>query len=415
MGLYVKEKKMKPHLPVLTSLCLILLATVACSLSGTDATVIPESSPTLPESTATQATQPTEAVQPTEQTSTQAARVLVDSPQLMSMRFITEADGWGVTSQYILRTDDGGTTWFDVTPAGVTDFGYGPVSYFLDAEHGWVAILNPSDPTEPGQLYRTSDGGASWEEFSFSSGMGGYFDFIDPANGFYMEDLGAGAGSNWVAIHATTDGGANWTTRFTHEPGAPEGEGDLPGSGMKSGMTFLDTNHGWITGSIPMDNYLYLYATTDGGTTWNLQPGSVPTDFGTVFAGTYPPVFFGQNGIMPVTLIGNVINLVIYTSDDGGASWTASPAPVANAGRGELADFVSPTDGFVWAQGRFAVTHDGAQSWETVTPSVPFGDNFLSMDFVDTSTGWVLTMNVDSHYSLYQTTDGGVNWITQVP
>jgi photosystem II stability/assembly factor-like uncharacterized protein len=409
---------MKYRLPVLLSMSMVILAMLACSLLGTNTMPQPEdtATPPGPAGTAVLST-PTSAPISTPISTdlpTPSGSVVTD-PQLISIRFLDESQGWGVTSQYILRTDDGGATWYDVTPSGATDFGYGPISYFMDASHGWVAIPNPSDPMEPGQLYRTSDGGVTWEESSFPAGMGGNFSFVDPSNGFFMADLGAGAGSNWVAINATTDGGASWVSVFSHEPGTTEGAGDLPGSGMKSGMIFRDTTHGWVTGNIPMENYIYLYATADGGHTWNLQPAKVTSDLGTVFAGTYPPTFFGENGVMPVTLVGSVINLVIYTSADGGATWTPSPALVANAGRGELVDFVSPTDGFVWAMGRFAVTHDGAQTWETVTPSIPFGDNFSSMDFVDTSTGWVLTMNADSHSSLYKTTDGGTTWTPLIP
>jgi photosystem II stability/assembly factor-like uncharacterized protein len=331
------------------------------------------------------------------------------------MRFLDESNGWGMTSSNVLRTEDGGTTWLDVSPAGVTDIGFGAVGYFYDASQGWLAISNPMDPAEPGQLFRTADGGANWDESTLPPSMGGRFSFIDPSNGFFMADLGAGAGSNWVGIYSTTDGGANWTPEYVPEPGMPEGEGALPDSGQKSGMTFIDTNRGWVTGSIPMDNYLYLYNTSDGGSTWSEQAGPVPTDFGTVFTSTYPPVFFEQNGIMPVTLVSNVINLVIYTSSDGGATWTPAPAPVANAGRGELVDFVSPTDGFAWATGRFAVTNDAAQSWGTVTPSVPFGDNFMAMDFVSMTTGWVLTMNADGLSSLYTTSDGGATWTSLIP
>jgi len=405
---------MKHRLPVLLSISMILLAGLACSIFGTNSAPQPENTTTLsnpisPTALSTSTSVPISTVVPTSSAS------VVANPQLNSICFLDESYGWGVTSQYILRTEDGGATWYNVTPAGVTDLSFGAVGYFYDVSHGWLSLANPSDPTLPGKLYRTTDGGANWEESSFESGMGGRFSFVDPSNGFYMEDLGAGAGSNWVAIYATTDGGANWTAVFSHEPGTAEGAGDLPGGGMKSGMTFRDTTNGWVTGNIPMENYMYLYQSTDGGHTWNLQPGPVPTDFGTVFAGTYPPTFFGNDGIMPVTLVGNVTNLVIYTSSDGGANWTPSPAPVANAGRGELVDFVSPQDGFAWATGRFAVTHDGAQSWETVTPSIPFGDNFASMDFVDTTTGWVLTMDADSHSSLYKTTDGGTTWTTLVP
>ncbi len=41
----------------------------------------------------------------------------------------------------------------------------------------------------------------------------------------------------------------------------------LPGSGHKGGISFLDMNHGWIGGDIPMNDYFYFYATTDGGAT----------------------------------------------------------------------------------------------------------------------------------------------------
>jgi photosystem II stability/assembly factor-like uncharacterized protein len=406
-----KEIRMNKNLMVALSLGLLILAAVACSpQETTSAPVVDTLVPSL-ESTATLPPQP-----PTELPSTESPSFpVVDAPQLVSLRFFDKSNGWGMTSANVLRTEDGGATWFDVSPAGVTDIGFGAVGYFYDESHGWLAIANPSDPAESGLLYRTSDGGSSWVESTLPPSMGGRFSFVDSSNGFFMADLGAGAGSNWVGIYSTTDGGATWTPEYVPEPGTPEGEGALPGSGQKSGMTFIDTDRGWVTGNIPMDNYLYLYNSSDGGSTWNEQSGPIPTDFGNVFTGSYPPVFFGENGIMPVTLYSNVINLVIYTSDDGGTTWIPAPAPVANAGRGELVDFVSPTDGFAWATGRFAVTSDGAQSWDTITPSVPFGDNFMAMDFVSTSTGWVLTMNADSHTSLYSTSDGGTNWATLIP
>ncbi len=77
-------------------------------------------------------------------------------------------------------------------------------------------------------------------------------------------DLGAGAGSQYVAIYQTTDGGANWTQMFSHEPARwlP-----CPAAGHKGGLSFLDMNHGWIGGDIPMNDYFYFYATTDGGAT----------------------------------------------------------------------------------------------------------------------------------------------------
>lgn len=403
---------MKKPYPLFLSLVLILLAIAACSVQGTTTAPVDEPSPPVLESTDTPAPLPS----PTEPASGKTPFLpVVEAPQLTSMRFFDDSNGWGMTSSNVLRTEDGGTTWLDVSPAGVTDFGFGAVGYFYDASHGWLAISDPMDPAEPGQLFRTADGGASWDESTLPPSMGGRFSFVNPSEGFFMADLGAGAGSNWVGIYSTTDGGATWTPEYVPEPGMPENEGALPASGMKSGMTFRDTSHGWVTGDIPMDNYMYLYASADGGQTWTHQPEAITSDLGTVFASTYPPMFFGEEGIMPVTLVSNVINLAIYTSGDGGENWIPSPALVANAGRGDQVDFVSPSDGFAWATGRFAVTHDAAQSWETVTPSVPFGDSFMDMEFVSTTTGWVLTLGADGHSSLYTTSDGGTTWTTLIP
>src|SRR5512137_2458364 len=252
-----KEIRMKMRLPLFFSLGLILLAAVACSIPEATSVPVEEPSPPAIESTATLAPLPSA----TEPTSREAASLpVVEAPQLTSMRFFDRSNGWGMTSTNVLRTEDGGTTWLDASPAGVTDLGFGAVGYFYDPSHGWLAISNSVDPAESGRLFRTSDGGANWVESTLPPGMGGRFSFVDPSNGFFMADLGAGAGSNWVGIYSTTDGGANWTPEYVPEPGMPESAGALPGSGQKSGMTFIDTDRGWVTGSIPMDNYLYLYS-----------------------------------------------------------------------------------------------------------------------------------------------------------
>jgi photosystem II stability/assembly factor-like uncharacterized protein len=400
---------MKSRISLLITVGLLILAAQACTLPGNQQLVIvtpTQAVALVPADTATSvatATQPQPTPVPSSTVPVQPGPV-VTAPQLTSIHFFDELHGWGTTADAILSTADGGQTWFNITPQSAFAVGgMPPVSYFFDPAHGWVAVPNVADPMGTSQLFITANGGVSWTTSTLATSMGGMFSFVDASTGFYMADLGAGAG------------GATWKPGFAHQPSMGENPGDLPGSGIKSGISFRDATHGWITGNIPMDNYIYLYATTDGGITWTLQPASTPADLGTVFAGTYPPVFFGNSGIMPVTLVGSVTNLAIYTSSDGGATWKAAPGFVANAGRGELVDFVSPTDGFAWATGRFAVTHDGAQTWGTVTPSVAFGDNMAALDFVNTTTGWILTMDASSHTALYKTADGGVNWTTLIP
>ena len=48
---------------------------------------------------------------------------LVDAPQLTSIHMLDELNGWGITETAVLRTNDGGVTWYDLTPPGLTDLG----------------------------------------------------------------------------------------------------------------------------------------------------------------------------------------------------------------------------------------------------------------------------------------------------
>jgi len=75
----------------------------------------------------------------------------------------------------------------------------------------------------------------------------------------------------------------------------------------------------------------------------------------------------------------------------------------------------SPTDGVVYADNQFYVTHDAGQTWTSATPDQNFSETFVEMDFVDASTGWVITGDVNDHRTLYRTTDGGTSWSAVIP
>ena len=105
---------MKKPLPLFLSLGLILLAISACSVQETTSAPVDEPSPPVLESTETQALQPSPTEEPSE---VSPSLPVVDAPQLTSMRFFDESHGWGMTGTNVLRTEDGGVTWLDVSPA----------------------------------------------------------------------------------------------------------------------------------------------------------------------------------------------------------------------------------------------------------------------------------------------------------
>ena len=63
---------------------------------------------------------------------------LVEAPALVNFHFINELDGWGVTETQIVRTNDGGITWYNVTPPDVTETGYSVRHFVLDVNHSWA-------------------------------------------------------------------------------------------------------------------------------------------------------------------------------------------------------------------------------------------------------------------------------------
>jgi len=338
---------------------------------------------------------------------------LVEAPSLINIRFLNERDGWGVTDTKIVRTNDGGITWYDVTPPNITEAGYAVDMFVLDNDHIWLQNPDISNYPNSGTMLRTTDGGMTWTSSpnSFSRGQ---FTFLDPNNGWVLADLGAGAGSNAVAVFQTTDGGATWTQTFSNDPNQVNSNDSLPLGGIKSGLTPLNMQTAWIGGIVYSDGAVYLYRTDNGGATWaQVSPFQLHPDALTTQISFYPPVFVdAQNAYLSMIIPADQITMAIYISHDGGNTWALTPTLIPNGG---AADFLSATDAIIYTGDQFSVTHDAAQTWSTVTPDVSFGDTFAILDFVNPSTGWVLTADLDDHRSLYRTTDGGSTWSLVIP
>lgn len=390
-----------------TILFVLALILSACNISVTSFPV----APTQP------VEQPTE-VHPTPVPDTPAPPAIdapvVESPALSEIHFLNELDGWGVTETQIVRTNDGGVTWHNVTPPDITETGSTVATFILDNQHAWVQKPDFNNFPNNGLLYRTTDGGLTWT-ISSTPFSGGDLSFTDVTNGWMLADLGVGAGSNAVAIFQTADGGATWTQTYTNDPNLPDAGDSLPLGGIKSDLVPLNKQIAWVSGVTYAPGTVYLFRTDDGGHNWTPVTLELPAGAENFELGVDKDQlqFVSANdGFFAVRMSGEATQTAVYITNDGGNSWTLTPTLIPNAG---ASAFLSAREAIIYNGEQFYVTHDAARTWTTVSPNIVFGDSFADMDFVNPNTGWVVTVDAANHHSLNRTTDGGATWSPELP
>lgn len=339
---------------------------------------------------------------------------VVESPALVSIRFVNSLDGWGVTDTRLVRTNDGGITWYDLTPPGVTETGYGAYTFALDASHFWMQFPDFEDYPNSGTLYHTSDGGFTWSsvETPFS---GGDLQFLDPNNGWALADLGVGAGSNAVAVHQTTDGGNSWTRKYINDPNAANAGDSLPLGGLKAGIAPVNMQTAFVYGVTYALGSPYLFRTEDGGATWSEVSLPLPSSVENSELGIdqdQMKFVSPANGFIAMRITGEAYQLAVYVTDDAGDTWTLTPTLIPEGGS---ADFLSAEEAVIYNGQQFYVTRDAAQTWTLIPPDVKFGDVFAGMDFSNPSTGWVITLDPANQRILYRSGDGGRTWFPIAP
>ena len=394
----------------LNSFLFFLVLLTAC----TTTTVPPTPKPPLP---ATQPVEETPTLAPYADDTPSPPKLdlpVVDSPALTSVHFVNSLDGWGVTETEIVRTTDGVTAWYNATPPELTEAGYSVEMFVLDTNNVWVQLPDYENYYHNGFLYRTSDGGMTWSNIN-TPFSGSDIQFIDANNGWALADLGVGAGSNAVAIFQTTDGGATWTQKFTNDPNNPNASESLPLGGLKSGIAAVNTQTAWVYGVVYSSGTVYLFRTDDGGTNWisvdlPFPPGA--ENYELSIDQDQMKFISPNDGFIAMRFTGDAYQLAVYETHDAGNTWTLTQTLIPGGGS---ADFVSAEEAVIYNGDQFYVTRDAARTWSIIPPDVKFGEIFAGMDFVNASTGWVVTLDQNNHRSLYKTADGGATWFPIVP
>jgi photosystem II stability/assembly factor-like uncharacterized protein len=232
----------------------------------------------------------------------------------------------------IFRTTDGGASWSVVYTTDQKGVFFDAIS-FWDRQHGIVM----SDPIDS-KLYllETSDGGVTWARIpaeNFPSMLPGEAAFAASGTCLIVE----GKSNAWIAtggasvarVFRSTDRGHSWSVAET-----PIHSGDNGAAGIFS-VAFNDGRHGVAVGgnySQPRTAYPNVALSDDGGATWRLAAGATPPGY--LSAVTYVPGSKGRT-LVATGLVGTAV------SSDGGQSWTMADTATFNA-----VSFVSRGTGF---------------------------------------------------------------------
>jgi hypothetical protein len=314
------------------------------------------------------------------------------------------------SKSFVIRTVDSGARWQNVTPPD-SQLRVGSLSGdFLSAEIGWVLAvpLSPSTSQPSDPVFRTLDGGRSWERLGRAPD-GCRLDFVDRDNG-WCSVLGAAAGSESVSTFRTFDAGGTWDlVSQTAAPPATSTPGALS-FGCDKDVTFTSLTVGWASTACAA-GVPYLSTSDDAGARWQ-RLAQIPTPPGVSLSYGWEmssPVVAGNELTVAVAFAGTPGASAVATSSDGGGTWRMRVVP--GLGKPTIVDVIDPTH-WVGTDGAVLVTtDDGGSRWESWKPAVAMRDALgtpLTLDFLSPMLGWAVSR--DAGGPLWWTTDGGRTW-----
>ncbi|MFC1561891.1 YCF48-related protein [candidate division KSB1 bacterium] len=322
-----------------------------------------------------------------------------DSQHLINIFFSSDTTGWIRCYSSIYKTTDGGMSWIKTEmPFKQTSIDEHIIDlFFINETVGWMVYYDSVDT----ELWQTTDGGENWVNiYQFFNELEYVnISFIDEQTGFAANDglyKTADGGQSWEmilgreikALHffdtntgivldrsgfvlKTTDGGEHWETY------------QVNGSGWE--IHFTDELNGVVLGAS-------IYATDDGGVSWErvYTPGNHILSMHIAEDGAgYAVGDYGQ----------------ILQTSDGGKTWAQNTKGYFN--NLNAIDFINRNTG--WACGDNIILHttDGGTTWsEQYCESYVGG---IDIDFTGENHGWIAGES-SAGAALFHTTDGGEHW-----
>jgi photosystem II stability/assembly factor-like uncharacterized protein len=241
---------------------------------------------------------------------------------------------------------------------------------------GWYAGGN----SKLGLVYRTTDGGTSWNRVSLSPT--GDIDSVSCPSASHCVAVGEDSNNEGLGrAILTTDGGRRWTVTSMSLPG-----------GDHFGATTVDCPSSSICFSGGGGG---VAKSTDGGRTWKTE-GINPQAYDTVMQVDCP-----TTSVCDAAANGHLLR-----TTNGGASWTQQLAPI-NAIYWGVSCPTASTCGVVTSSGTFLRTTDGGQKWTRHSVGLK---QATIVSCASMSTCEVGGFTQASIWAVYETTNGGNTW-----
>jgi len=317
------------------------------------------------------------------------------SPADPNRLYASQSSGW--FGQVIQRSDDGGRTWEAVGNRFVYDGVPGTHQWYDGTQHPWefarVWHLEPSltDPdtvyagVEDAALFRTTDGGQTWEEQSglrchttgpsWQPGAGGlclHTILLDPSHPGRMFIAISAAG-----VFRSDDAGATWRpiNKGLRSQSIPNPDAEVGHCVHRIAM------HPSRPGVLFMQKHWDVMRSDDAGESWHEVSGNLPSDFGfpiDVHAHDPETIY-----VVPITSDSHHFppdgKLRVYRSRTGGNEWEALTNGLpqsdcyVNVLRDAMAvDSLDPCGVYFGTTGgQVYGSSDGGDSWAPIVRDLP--------------------------------------------
>lgn len=259
----------------------------------------------------------------------------------------------------VYKSTDAGDTWRHVGLERTGNTG-AVLIHPEDPDLVYVAAIgNPFAPNPERGVYRSRDGGDSWENVLFVSDSTGAVDLEfapdDPSTVY--ASMWRGERKPWTIIsgaleggvYRSTDGGDSWDQATDGLPTGLRGKSDLA-------VSAADPNRVYVLMEAPADSG-GVFRSDDRGVTWRQV-----TDFGPIRTRAFYYTNLEAHPADPDVLWGMTEGH--WMSTDGGESWAARPTP-----HGDNHDmWINPENPEIMIQsndGGANVSLDGGESWST--------------------------------------------------